>query len=296
MNSGAHQELAQPLVEIPLSSCHLQIQDDQSTGHYQQLKKPTIRDLEVFPPLKLRPATKKFLSTKTLLKIDKTPRKKKTNQKKKKTIQQNNSYAGSIIDLCEDSEAGNSKILAAKPCPEKYDSPLEFFGEPFYPAKTTEEERKKKPITYNCKWCKKQVRGGHNSDANLRKYRDGSNQTGCDGSGCPNQSLAIQAGAKIPPTFDKKILNKILMIWQTRNALPWSRIENFDLQAAFHYFQSDAILFKRKWVASKAKQLYVLLQMLKKSSSKFTLVHDVWTTKGNRYAFIGSSVAYINDD
>ncbi|KAA1099710.1 hypothetical protein PGT21_017720 [Puccinia graminis f. sp. tritici] len=191
-----------------------------------------------------------------------------------------------------------------------------------------EEERKKKPITFNCKWCKKQVRGGHNSDANLRKHRDGSNQTGRDGSGCPNRSLAIQAGAKIPPTvnetraqaekkdnggpkltaffgrtekFDKKILNQILMIWQTRNALPWSRIEDFDLQAAFHYCQSDAILFKRKWVASEAKQLYVslqgtMLQMLKKSSSKFTLVHDVWTTKGNRYAFIGSSVAYINEN
>ncbi|KAA1091307.1 hypothetical protein PGT21_030989 [Puccinia graminis f. sp. tritici] len=226
--------------------------------------------------------------------IDKNPtknqqntKKKKTNQKKKKTIQQNNSDAGSIIDLREDSDADNSKIPAAKPRPEKYDSPLEFFGEPFYPAKTTEEERKKKPITYNCKWCKKQVRGGHNSDANLRKHRDGSNQTGRDGSGCPNRSLAIQAGAKIPPTvnetraqaekndnggpkltaffgrmekFDKKILNQILMIWQTRNALPWSRIEDFDLQAAFHYCQSDAILFKRKWVASEAKQLYVLLQ------------------------------------
>ncbi|EFP91459.1 uncharacterized protein PGTG_17709 [Puccinia graminis f. sp. tritici CRL 75-36-700-3] len=215
--------------------------------------------------------------------------------RKKKTIQQNDSDAGSIIDLREDSEADNSKIPAAKPRPEKYDSPLEFFGEPFYPAKTTEEECKKKPITYNCKWCKKQVRGGHNSDANLRKHRDGSNQTGRDGSGCPNRSLAIQAGAKIPPTvnetraqaekkdnggpkltaffgrtekFDKKILNQILMIWQTRNALPWSRIEDFDLQAAFHYCQSDAILFKRKWVASESKQLYVslqgtMLQMLK---------------------------------
>lgn len=156
-----------------------------------------------------------------------------------------------------------------------------------------DEERKKKPITYNCKWCKKQVRGGHNSDANLRKHRDGSNQTGRDGSGCPNRSLAIQAGAKIPPTVNEtraqaekndnggpkltaffgrteKFDKKILMIWQTRNALPWSRIEDFDLQAAFHYCQSDAILFKRKWVASEAKQLYVslqgtMLQMLKVS-------------------------------
>ncbi|KAA1102085.1 hypothetical protein PGT21_035861 [Puccinia graminis f. sp. tritici] len=249
-------------------------------------------------------------------------------QKKKTTTQVNDSDSGSIIDLREDSEPDNSKIPAAKPCAEKYDSPLEFFGEPFYPDKTTEEERKKKPITYNCKWCKKRVRGGHNSDANLQKHRDGSNQAGRDGSGCPNRSLAIQAGAKLPPTvnetkaqaekngtgdkkltsffgrtekFDKKILNQNLMIWQTRNALPWSRIEDIDLQAGFHYCQPDAILFKRKWVAAEAKQLYIslqgaMLQTLKKSSSKFTLVHDAWTTKGNRYAFIGSSVAYINDE
>ncbi|KAA1087897.1 hypothetical protein PGTUg99_022734 [Puccinia graminis f. sp. tritici] len=253
---------------------------------------------------------------------------KKKKQKKKTTTQVNDSDSGSIIDLREDSEPDNSKIPAAKPCAEKYDSPLEFFGEPFYPDKTTEEERKKKPITYNCKWCKKRVRGGHNSDANLQKHRDGSNQAGRDGSGCPNRILAIQAGAKLPPTvnqtkaqaekngtgdkkltsffghtekFDKKILNQNLMIWQTRNALPWSRIEDIDLQAGFHYCQPDAILFKRKWVAAEAKQLYIslqgaMLQTLKKSSSKFTLVHDAWTTKGNRYAFIGSSVAYINDE
>lgn len=28
----------------------------------------------------------------------------------------------------------------------------------------------------------------------------------------------------------------------------------------------------------------------------FTLIHDSWTTKGNRYAFLGFSVTYINDD
>ena len=27
----------------------------------------------------------------------------------------------------------------------------------------------------------------------------------------------------------------------------------------------------------------------------FCMVHDVWTTKGNQYAFIGASVSYIND-
>ncbi|KAH9446930.1 hypothetical protein Pst134EA_028916 [Puccinia striiformis f. sp. tritici] len=30
--------------------------------------------------------------------------------------------------------------------------------------------------------------------------------------------------------------------------------------------------------------------------SKFTLIHDVWTTKGNHHAFMGISVAYVSDD
>ncbi|PLW44105.1 hypothetical protein PCANC_13782 [Puccinia coronata f. sp. avenae] len=190
------------------------------------------------------------------------------------------------------------------------------------------EELKKKPITFNCKWCQKKVRGGYNSNANLRKHRDGSNQAGRGGSGCPNQNLAIEAGAKIPPTvdetralaaqkdngnkkltaffgqtekFDKKVLNQILTIWQTQNGLPWSRIEDFHLKAAFHYSKADSALFKRRWAATEAKSLYIslqngMLEKLKKSSSKFTLIHDFWTTKGNRYAFIGSSVAYVDDD
>ena len=167
-----------------------------------------------------------------------------------------------------------------------------------------EDKRKKKPITYNCKWCKKQVCGRHNSDANLRKHCDGSNQAGRNGSGCPKQNLAVQAGAKLPPTvneikalcekdkdgnkkltsffgrtkkFDKKTLNQILMISQTRNALPWSRIEDFDLNNAFHYSQPDALLHKRKWAANEAKQQYVSLQgaMLGHLKVSFLLQHLV---------------------
>ncbi|PLW50519.1 hypothetical protein PCASD_01419 [Puccinia coronata f. sp. avenae] len=36
--------------------------------------------------------------------------------------------------------------------------------------------------------------------------------------------------------------------------------KDFDLNAAFHYSQPDALLHKRKWAANKAKQLYVSLQ------------------------------------
>jgi hypothetical protein len=28
----------------------------------------------------------------------------------------------------------------------------------------------------------------------------------------------------------------------------------------------------------------------------FTLIHDVWTTKGNHFAFIGAAAAYVNED
>jgi hypothetical protein len=137
-----------------------------------------------------------------------------------------------------------------------------------------------------------------------KNNRDGSNQAGRDGSGCPNRNLAIQAGAKIPPSvnktkalcekdkdrnkkltlffgrtkkFDKKTLNQILMIWQTRNALPWSRIEDFELNAAFHYSQPDSLLHKRKWAANEAKQLYVSLQgaMLGHLKVSFLLQHLV---------------------
>ncbi|PLW21974.1 hypothetical protein PCANC_04393 [Puccinia coronata f. sp. avenae] len=35
---------------------------------------------------------------------------------------------------------------------------------------------------------------------------------------------------------------------------------------------------------------------LKELDTKYTLIHDVWTTKGNRFAFIGAAVAYINSN
>ncbi|KAA1085986.1 hypothetical protein PGT21_026567 [Puccinia graminis f. sp. tritici] len=95
----------------------------------------------------------------------------------------NNSDTRSIIDLAEDSDEANSKIQPAKSKKPNYDPILEFFSKPFYPENASAEELKKPPITYHCKWCHKKLRGGYNSDANLRKHRDGSNQAGRDGSG-----------------------------------------------------------------------------------------------------------------
>jgi hypothetical protein len=36
--------------------------------------------------------------------------------------------------------------------------------------------------------------------------------------------------------------------------------------------------------------------MTQASNSKISLIHDVWTTKGNRQAFLGISACYISDE
>jgi hypothetical protein len=166
--------------------------------------------------------------------------------------------------------------------------------------------------------------------------------------GCVNRPKAIAAGAKLPPTaldlektkkkngdgdltthfarvekFNNTILNQIIVLWLLRQAIPWNRVEDPYLKAAFNYCEPAAILFKRKWAATGARKAYLELQeamlhRLKVSSlfpiimqkdlltffilypqaanSKFCLIHDVWTTKGNRYGFIGVSVSFIDND
>ncbi|KNZ49912.1 hypothetical protein VP01_469g1 [Puccinia sorghi] len=39
-----------------------------------------------------------------------------------------------------------------------------------------------------------------------------------------------------------------------------------------------------------------MLNCLKATNSTFTLIHDVWTTKGNGFGFIGSSASFIDND
>ncbi|PLW19737.1 hypothetical protein PCANC_07675 [Puccinia coronata f. sp. avenae] len=101
--------------------------------------------------------------------------------------------------------------------------------------------------------------------------------------------------------FDNNVLNQLIVMWQIRQALPWSRIKDPILRAAFAYSNKKAFLYGRRWSADKAKVLYSMLKSnvfkeLNDLQTKFTLVHDVWTTKGNRFAFIGAAVAYIDDN
>ena len=195
-------------------------------------------------------------------------------------------------------------------------------------------------------WCKKEVRVSGSSLSNLRTHRDGSRQTGRVSDGCPQRQKAIEKGAKLPATslqeiknktegkdgsiathfnraekFDNETLNNILSLWLLRQAIPWNRIEDPYLRAAFHYCEPGSTLFKRKWAATSGRVIYLDLQeaMINRlkvcysfdssfdcdvliflfhqaSTSKFTLIHDVWTTKGNCFGFIGALVSFIDND
>ncbi|KNF02357.1 hypothetical protein PSTG_04560 [Puccinia striiformis f. sp. tritici PST-78] len=147
--------------------------------------------------------------------------------------------------------------------------------------------------------------------------------SGGDLHGCPKREEAITAGAKHPlsvfdeekvnigqsrgtitnhfaPTekFDNQTFNQIITLWLLQQAIPWSRVEDPYLQAAFHYCEAGANLFRQKWAATSAQTvlLNVFHYTKKGANSKFNLIHDVWTTKGNRFGFIGASVSFIDAD
>ncbi|PLW14163.1 hypothetical protein PCANC_08705 [Puccinia coronata f. sp. avenae] len=102
-------------------------------------------------------------------------------------------------------------------------------------------------------------------------------------------------------TFDNQTLNQLLAIWLIQSALPWSRIDDLLLAISFNYACRGVKLFSCTWAAIEAHKLYVNLQeqvlsTLKTLKSKITLIHDVWTTKGNHHAFMGIAAAYVSDD
>lgn len=137
-------------------------------------------------------------------------------------------------------------------------------------------------------WCKKRARISLTSDSNLKVHRDGSSQPGRSGHGCPNRAIAINAGHKLPLSvsqqravdkstkkdnqvsitkfigrdkFDNQVLNQLLSMWQVHHAIPWLRIQDPLLKAAFQYARSDAKLFGRKWAAEEANRLYLALRL-----------------------------------
>ncbi|PLW50689.1 hypothetical protein PCASD_00718 [Puccinia coronata f. sp. avenae] len=97
--------------------------------------------------------------------------------------------------------------------------------------------------------------------------------------------------------FDKPVHSK----GQVRISVFTLRKYDFLLGVAFNSAQRGARLYSRVWAAAKAHRLYLnlktkVMNTLKSIQSKITLIDDVWTTKGNRHAFMGILAAYIGSD
>lgn len=172
---------------------------------------------------------------------------------------------------------------------------------------------------YRCKWCRGEYKDGESNHYNLQTHRDGKKNR----KPCLKRDVAIRNGAICPPTwmeankatsskttqctlssyvkFSVETLNKIMVLWILLHALPWNRIDDDELGAALLWANPQAILRSPTWVSKSAKHLARYLQdevisTLKNNSGWFCLIHDGWTTKGSRYAFLGVSASYINND
>lgn len=126
----------------------------------------------------------------------------------------------------------------------------------------------------NCLWCPRSYKIGAKSNWNLTGHRDGdANRQECEG-----RNEEIAAGANLPhtwktrkagkipaqeaekfrhekaslegflnlPKFSVGLLNMILVLWLLQNCIPWLRMEDPYLQAAFLLCNPNATL----WSAS----------------------------------------------
>ncbi|POW05965.1 hypothetical protein PSTT_09370 [Puccinia striiformis] len=217
-----------------------------------------------------------------------------------------------LMDLTQDSDQENSKVKK----PRKTRSTL--MGISRQPPERDAEGRVTKkpmiePMYYECRWCGVTYKKGEGTRGNLVKHRDGSSNQ----APCSNRANAILAGAKLPLTakeiaekgssavqlgpFDGRVFNQLLVMWLVHHSLPWNRIEDIDLEVVFRYARPGIKINSRGWAASEAHRLYCNLQdkvisTLNELPSKICLIHDIWTTKGNRQAFMGISVAYVTAD
>ncbi|POW00249.1 hypothetical protein PSHT_13124 [Puccinia striiformis] len=242
----------------------------------------------------------------------------KPRKQKKRTPSASNGESHLItIDIVQDSGEENSKVEDPKKTKSPFDHIKKYFEEPAYANEGDTGEK----LMYKCRWCRSIYKKSVGTTCNLKLHRDG-NRTRQP---CSGRSDAIAAGCKLPITakqrdsldvthhqdtmteylkkkpFELKVFNQLLVMWLVRFSLPWSRIEDFILWVAFNYVRRGVHLYTRTWAATEAHRLYMNLQAkvvttLQDLSSKFTLIHDVWTTKGNRHAFMGISVAYITAD
>ncbi|KNF05785.1 hypothetical protein PSTG_01182 [Puccinia striiformis f. sp. tritici PST-78] len=139
-------------------------------------------------------------------------------------------------------------------------------------------------LNYKCKWCRVPYQIHGSTRANLKTHCDGLGQTSKNNKGCKQRAKAKTAGHRLHETvakriareaeakgaknqpkidgflttkqFDNRVLNQLIVMWQVRQALPWNRIEDPYLGAAFAYCNKESCLFSCRWSADEARQLY----------------------------------------
>ncbi|KNF05891.1 hypothetical protein PSTG_00885 [Puccinia striiformis f. sp. tritici PST-78] len=230
-----------------------------------------------------------------------------------------------ILDLAQDSDEENQKANKSKKPPTRgvaatgFDK-VELYYEPPHRAEGVVDGPK---LFFKCKWCSKPYKKGKDTQHNLYLHRDGS----LTQAACPGRYAAIKAGANLPVTlkeeaaaktkkqsesgimkkfiqvanFNNRTLNQLLVMWLIQSSLPWLRLTDRLLAISFGYARRGITLNSRPWAAAEAHRLYVnlkdkVLSNLQALKSKITLIHDVWTTKGNRQAFLGIIATYISDN
>ncbi|KAA1138278.1 hypothetical protein PGTUg99_028778 [Puccinia graminis f. sp. tritici] len=248
-------------------------------------------------------------------------------QKRKRRLEVDDSQADSdqpqtIMDMTQDSDEENSRVVKRRKARGRkdVDADVDTVEDYFHPLVFADgEDSSGTPLHYECRWCGVSYKKAKGSQGNLVLHRDG-NKTQ---NPCPKRGEAILAGAKLPTTqmeknqgechqgsspkvmmtqkFDQKTLNQILVLWLIRHSLPWCQMEDELLEIAFNYVKQGIKLFSRVWAAIEAHKIYLNLQAtvilrLQNIKSKITLIHDVWTTKGNRHAFMGMAAAYVTDN
>ncbi|KAI7940923.1 hypothetical protein MJO28_013208 [Puccinia striiformis f. sp. tritici] len=210
-----------------------------------------------------------------------------------------------VIDLAQDSDEANHKIVKRRRTHKKddgFDSVLLYFSAPYH---NPGDDLTLDPFTYDCLHCRLVVRGARHTNANLVLHRDGSRQQGRNKVGCLKRADAIKAGAKLQPTVAQTLQSSHSKDHTKIDTFfcPTKKFDNLDLalQSAFHCAQPSSKIYMEKWQAQSAQSLYLdlkdtMISCLHENDSRFTLVHDVWTTKGNRFGFIGATVTYIDKD
>lgn len=142
------------------------------------------------------------------------------------------------------------------------------------------------PRSFKCRWCMGLFIRGSRSHYNLYAHRDGAKGR----APCPRRARAIQFGLVLPNswaqeqaenaqelteangqntldaflsqlTFSVELCNIVLVIWILWHTLPFNRLYDFPLRAAFKLANRRADLRSPTWAAGISKDLYLNLSL-----------------------------------